>query len=85
MTEANKSDPPLVFGSTDGLGADVPTRDRPTTEPGGCECLECGAIFIGAPWHTACGTCVAAYEAMRREEEQRAEWRAEMRRDAFGV
>jgi hypothetical protein len=33
------------------------SRDRPTAEPGGCECMECGAIFIGAEWHTVCGVC----------------------------
>ena len=35
------------------------TADRPTSEPGGCECIECGAIFIGGPGHDYCGNCVA--------------------------
>ncbi len=35
-----------------------PSADRATSEPGGCECMECGRIFIGAPWHTVCGLCV---------------------------
>lgn len=81
----SESNPPTAVGSNAGLGADGPKRDRQTDEPGGCECPECGAIFIGAPWHTACGACVAAYDAMRREDERRAEWHAEMRRDAFGA
>jgi hypothetical protein len=33
-------------------------RDRPAKEPGGCECMNCGVIFIGAEWHTLCGICV---------------------------
>lgn len=33
------------------------TRDRVTTEPGGCECVACGAIFIGAEWHSRCRLC----------------------------
>lgn len=31
--------------------------DRPTNEPGGCECFSCGVIFIGAEWHTKCAVC----------------------------
>lgn len=35
-------------------------HDRPAHgEPGGCECFTCGAIFIGAPWHSECAVCVA--------------------------
>jgi len=33
--------------------------DRPTTEPGGCECFACGVIFVGAEWHTQCAVCHA--------------------------
>jgi hypothetical protein len=34
--------------------------DRPAHgEPGGCECFDCGVIFIGAPWHTTCAVCAA--------------------------
>jgi hypothetical protein len=36
------------------------SRDRTdvyVAEPGGCECLECGCIFIGAEWHTLCLIC----------------------------
>lgn len=32
-------------------------RNRPTSEPGGCECVSCGAIFIGGPTHDLCGVC----------------------------
>ncbi len=32
-------------------------RDRKTDSPGGCECLTCGAIFIGAEHHTECAVC----------------------------
>jgi hypothetical protein len=31
--------------------------DRATSEPGGCECYECGVIFVGAEHHTICGVC----------------------------
>ena len=40
------------------------SKDRQTSEPGGCECMSCGAIFIGGPAHTECGECFAAREAM---------------------
>lgn len=32
-------------------------RDRPTNEPGGCECMDCGCIFIGGPDHDYCAVC----------------------------
>ena len=32
-------------------------RNRATNEPGGCECMKCGAIFVGAEWHDLCGMC----------------------------
>lgn len=32
-------------------------HNRATTEPGGCECVECGAIFIGGPAHETCAAC----------------------------
>ena len=38
------------------------TKDRKTSEPGGCECMSCGDIFIGGPEHDECGECHA--EAM---------------------
>lgn len=43
--------------------------DRPAYgDPGGCECYECGVIFIGAEWHTKCAVCDAqAMEARRAE------------------
>ena len=31
--------------------------DRPTSEPGGCICDECGKVFIGAEWHSLCAIC----------------------------
>ena len=36
-----------------------PQRDRPADEPGGCECMVCGCVFIGAEWHDKCAACVA--------------------------
>lgn len=35
----------------------VVSRDRPTENPGGMECVTCGAIFVGADWHAECGIC----------------------------
>jgi hypothetical protein len=32
-------------------------RDRAANNPGGCECLSCGCIFIGEEWHTLCAVC----------------------------
>ncbi len=40
------------------------TKDRATTEPGGCECEHCGCIFIGGPEHSICGDCLAAEPAV---------------------
>lgn len=37
--------------------------DRPTTEPGGCACDECGVVFIGAEGHQRCAICHARHEA----------------------
>ena len=64
---------------------DVTVRRDPTSEPGGCECDHCGGIFIGGPAHTICGMCLAAAKEAMRQDEQRAEWHAEMRRDVFGA
>jgi hypothetical protein len=36
-----------------------------TNEPGGCECLTCGRIFIGGPMDTACGICKAYMDDCR--------------------
>lgn len=33
------------------------TKDRIADSPGGCECLSCGEIFIGEPWHSECREC----------------------------
>lgn len=34
--------------------------DRPAYgNPGGCECMKCGVIFIGAEWHSECAVCFA--------------------------
>lgn len=33
------------------------SKDRVTSNPGGCECVTCGAIFIGGPDHDECGRC----------------------------
>lgn len=37
---------------------DALKRDRHTSNPGGCECIECGAIFIGSPEHELCAVCM---------------------------
>lgn len=59
----------------------MPSANRPTTEPGGCECHNCGRIFIGAPDDTICGAC---WDGVQRSEARRAEFNEAMRRDAFG-
>ena len=48
--------PPVPGSRRDG------SRDRPTTEPGGCECDKCGCIFIGAEWHAVCAVCAEESE-----------------------
>ena len=36
--------------------------DRPAgNEPGGCECMECGVIFVGAEHHDKCAVCAAGW------------------------
>lgn len=35
-------------------------RDRPTSNPGGMSCENCGCTFIGDPDHKFCGVCVEA-------------------------
>lgn len=52
-------------------------HDRPTTEPGGCECMKCGIIFIGAEHHDFCGVCIqivadeiAAAQGLRPKDQQ---------------
>lgn len=37
--------------------------DRPTTEPGGCACDECGVVFVGVEGHQRCALCHARHEA----------------------
>lgn len=56
---------------------------EPTVRPRDCE--HCGCIFIGSPEHGICDDCSATYREAMRQEERRAEWHAEMRRDAFGA
>lgn len=51
--------------TTDLNGQYRPERSRPTTYPGGCECQECGCIFIGAPDDGLCRVC---YEEWRSEQ-----------------
>lgn len=43
--------------------SDRAKHDRPATEPGGCECMTCGVIFIGAEWHDECAVCAALAKA----------------------
>ena len=45
-----------------GVMALPPKRDRATSNPGGCECNECGAIFIGGPEHELCAVCVELFD-----------------------
>ncbi len=66
------------------IGRYCPERSRATDEPGGQECNDCGCIFIGAEWHSVCSVCNDAREHAQRQDQQRAEWREELRRDAFG-
>jgi hypothetical protein len=40
----------------------APKRDRKTDNPGGCECNECGAIFIGGEEHSLCAVCVELFD-----------------------
>ena len=47
-----------------------PGRDRIATEPGGCECEQCGCIFIGEEWHSRCAVC---QDAMLSERAKRME------------
>ena len=87
-TEASNSgqaDEPLALRLTDLLGPVAPRRDGETSNSGGCKCNECGEIFLGKPGDSICGACAAAYEEAMRQEERRAQWHAEMRRDAFGA
>ena len=70
---------------SEGLGSVGPKQDRATSEPDGCQCEHCGCIFIGGPENSICGDCFRAYKEAMRQEEQRAQWHAEMRRDAFGA
>lgn len=39
-------------------GKRMPDADRPAHEPGGCQCIRCGCIFIGEEWHELCAVCV---------------------------
>jgi hypothetical protein len=59
----------------------MPNPNRPSKEPGGCECENCGRIFIGGPTDTICGVC---WNDIQRSEAQRTEFHEAMRRDVFG-
>jgi hypothetical protein len=48
------------------IGRYVPERNRPTGEPGGMECFNCGCIFIGAEWHDYCAVCQPIRDAALR-------------------
>jgi hypothetical protein len=41
--------------------------NRPAENPGGCECKNCGRIFIGEEWHTECGVCAAPAPVVTRD------------------
>lgn len=36
-----------------------PSRNRATDAPGGTDCQECGAVFVGSEYHAQCGVCIA--------------------------
>lgn len=53
---------------TDGPAPTRTMRDRPTANPGGMECEECGSIFVGDESHALCGICAAAPALPKGEE-----------------
>lgn len=59
-------------------------RDRPAKDPGGCECMDCGCIFVGAEWHSVCGACNAEREKEMHTTYAEAERQEKLRRDVFG-
>ena len=69
----------------DVLGHAAPEHDKATGELENSKCEHCGSVFIGGLNSSICGECVAAYEDAMRQDARRAEWHAEMRRDAFGA
>ena len=56
--------PPTDHTALKGLaeGATAAKRDRPTRDPGGCDCHDCGKTFIGGPGDYFCGICKARLE-----------------------
>lgn len=61
-TEATNATGPVGAPVERGVRHAAPKRDRATSEPGGCECDECGAIFIGGPEHNLCAVCVGLFD-----------------------
>ena len=55
----------MVGDDFDMIGRYMPERSRPTTEPGGCECMNCGCVFIGAPDDGLCLVCYEEWAAGR--------------------
>ncbi len=65
--------------------------NRPSSDPGGCQCGRCGRIFIGSEAHDVCGVCAEemmqeladdyAHEMQRHHQEQ--SYLEEMSRDCF--
>lgn len=48
------------------IGRYCPERSRPTTDhPGGCECRQCGCVFIGAPDDGLCLVCYQEWSSQR--------------------
>jgi rubredoxin len=39
-------------------------HDRPAANPGGMQCEDCGAIFVGAEWHARCAVCEGKAQPM---------------------
>ena len=65
-------------------GRYCPERSRPTSAPGGNECVDCGCIFIGAEWHARCSCCEEMHKRAQRDAQRQADWHEELRRDSFG-
>lgn len=55
--------------------ASAPKRDRPSSNPGGVECMGCGCIFVGDETHTLCGVCNANKQSSTQDRGEVACWR----------
>lgn len=55
--------PPVGYPTDKTRCEPCPRRDRPAKNPGGCECMECGCIFIGEEWDGLCAVCESRLRA----------------------